>query len=331
MWTAPGSNRRTSLIAAWPHPETAPARSNDVRIGTQTARQLLGVLALAAALVWPAGAAGEETPYVGWTNLLPGIAVENPSRTPECASGQLQCVDKTIRIMTRQLELLASSCDHDAVFALAYLRVTEEVKRTVTLDPAFFARPSFVNTEVAVFAALYFDAYDAWKAGASTAVPGAWRVALDTAAKREASASGNLLLGINAHVQRDLPFALYELGFGRRADHNRVNEILNRVTAPLIAEIARRFDSSADDADLPTQFDDMTLFQLIASWRELAWRHAEALAAAPTAEARALVAQQIEEHATQQALAIKLATGYPPLLGGSATRDAFCAAHHDDA
>lgn len=292
--------------------------------------RLLIALVLAAA-AFPAAAAGEETPFVGWTNVLPGIVVEDPSRTVECASGQAQCVDKTIRIMTRQFDPLASSCDHDAIFALAYLRVTEEVKRTIAADASFFANPSFVNSEVAVFARLYFDAYDAWQAAKMASVPGAWRVAFEAGANREVSASGNLLLGINAHVQRDLPFALYRMGFGQRVDHNRVNEILNRVASPLIAEIARRFDPTADDGDLPTSFDDMTLFQLIVSWRETAWRHAEALATAPTAAERALVAQQIEDYATQQALAIKSATRYPPLLADSSARDAYCAAHNADA
>jgi hypothetical protein len=292
--------------------------------------QLLIALVLVSA-AFPAAAAGEETPFVGWTNVLPGVIVEDLSRTTECASGQEQCVDKTIRIMTKHFAPLASSCDHNTIFALAYLRVTEEVKRTVALDPSYFVNRSFVNSEVAVFARLYFDAYDAWKGGNTGSVPGAWRVAFEAGANRQVSASGNLLLGINAHIQQDLPFALYRMGFGERADHNRVNEILNRVATPLIAEIARRFDPTADDGDVPTRFDNMTLFQLVASWREIAWRHAEALASAPTADTRALVAQQIEDYATQQALAIKSATRYPPLLADSSARDAYCAVHNADA
>ena len=39
--------------------------------------------------------------------------------------------------MTRRFEPLASSCDHDAIFALTYLRVTEEYRRTVE-SPTFF-------------------------------------------------------------------------------------------------------------------------------------------------------------------------------------------------
>ena len=106
-----------------------------------------------------------------------------------------------------------------------------------------------------------------------------------------------------------------------------MNQILNRVTDDVIAEVARRFDPTIDDANLPTTLDDFVLFQSIASWRETAWRHAELLAQAPTPEARELVAQEIEDYAASQARAIRMATQYLPLSGGSAARDAYCATH----
>jgi hypothetical protein len=116
-------------------------------------------------------------------------------------------------------------------------------------------------------------------------------------------------------------------GTSRKPDHDRVNQILNRVTDDLIAEIARRFDPTIDDTNLPTALDDFALFQTVVSWRETAWRNAELLAAAPTQDAREQVAQQIEAYAASQAFAIRSATQYPPLSGGSATRDAYCSTH----
>jgi hypothetical protein len=234
--------------------------------------------------------------------------------------------------MTKRFDPLASSCDHNAIFALTYLRVTEEYQRTVE-SPTFFDDTPFVNHEDGVFAGYYFAAYDAWKAGERADVPPAWRIALDAARDRSVSAYGDLLLGINAHVQRDLPFVVYSLGMvkpdgtSRKPDHDRVNQILNRVTDDLIAEIARRFDPTIDDANLPTTLDDFGLFQTVVSWREAAWRHAELLALAPTPEARELVAQEIEADAASYANAIRSAAAYPPLLGGSAARDAYCATH----
>ena len=285
------------------------------------------------ALAWPAAAAAEDPPFVGWTALLPGLSVPYDATSPDdCIAGRVQCVDKTVREMTRRFGPLASSCDHNAIFALTYLRVTEEYRRTVE-SPTFFDDTPFVNHEDVVFANYYFAAYDAWKTGETAEVPPAWRIAFDAARGRSVSAYGDLLLGINAHVQRDLPFVVYSLGMvkpdgtSRKADHDRVNRILNRVTDDVIAEIARRFDPTIDDTSLPTTLDDFGLFQLVASWREAAWRHAELLALAPTPQARELVAQEIEADAASQARVIRAGAAYPPLLGGSAARDAFCATH----
>jgi hypothetical protein len=297
-------------------------------------RLRLAVLALVVlALGLPAAAAAEDPPFVGWTALLPGLSLPYDATSPDdCIAGRVQCVDKTVRQMTKRFEPLASSCDHNAIFALTYLRVTEEYRRTVE-SPTFFADTAFVNHEDAVFAGYYFAAYDAWKAGETADVPPAWRIALDAARDRSVSAYGDLLLGINAHVQRDLPFVVYSIGMvkpdgtSRKPDHDRVNQILNRVTDDLIAEIARRFDPTIDDTNLPTTLDDFGLFQTVVSWREAAWRHAELLALAPTSEARELVAQEIEADAASQASAIRTAAAYPPLIGGRAARDAYCATH----
>ena len=214
--------------------------------------------------------------------------------------------------MTTRFDPLASSCDHDAIFALTYLRVTEEYRRTI--ETTFFDDTPFVNHEDVIFARYYFAAYDAWAAGRTASVPPAWKVAFDSARDRAVSANGNLLLGINAHVQRDLPLVLYSVGLvrpdgtSRKADHDRVNQILNRVTDDVIAEVARRFDPSIDDTNLPTTLDDLVLFQSIASWRETAWRNAELLAQAPTPEARDAVAREIEDYAESQARGIRMAT-----------------------
>ena len=297
----------------------------------------VGISAVVAlvACAWPTAASADDPPFVGWSALLPALSIPYDVTSPDdCIAGRAQCVDKTIREMTKRFDPLASSCDHNAIFALVYLRVTEEYRRTI--DAPFFDNTSFVNYEDGIFAHDYFDAYDAWASGQRADVPRAWRIAFDAARDRRVSAIGDLLLGINAHVQRDLPFVLYSIGLvapdgsSRKPDHDRVDEILNRVTDDVVAEIARRFDPTIDDTNLPGPVDDFTIFQLLAAWREAAWRNAEALAAAPTAAARDLVAWQIESNAATTAAEITLAAQYPPLSSAGATRDSYCAAHHDD-
>ena len=298
-------------------------------------KRLVALGALILALGAPCAAVADDPPFVGWSALLPSLALPyDPASPDDCIAGRSQCVDKTIREMTRRLDPLASSCDHNAIFSLTYLRVTQEYRRTI--DEPFFDDTSFVNYEDTLFAHYYFAAYDSWAAGRTEDVPPAWRIAFNTAARHADSAVGDLFLGINAHVQRDLPLVLYSIGLvapdgtSRKPDHDRVDQILNRVTDDVIAEIARRFDPTIDDTNLPTSLDDATLFQTIVAWREKAWRNAEALAAAPTPGARDLVVAQIENDAASEARTIAAGAAYPPLLGGSASRDAYCAIHHDD-
>ncbi|HET6641882.1 MAG TPA: hypothetical protein VFG93_01280, partial [Gaiellaceae bacterium] len=84
------------------------------------------------ALAWPATAVAEHPPFVGWSSLLPGLSLPYDTTSPDdCIAGRVQCVDKTVREMTKRFDPLASSCDHDAIFALTYLRVTEEYRRTI--------------------------------------------------------------------------------------------------------------------------------------------------------------------------------------------------------
>jgi Family of unknown function (DUF5995) len=291
---------------------------------------LLALLCVAA----PGAARAEDPTFVGWTALLPGLTTEyQPSSDNDCAAGRTRCVDAVIREMRRRFDPLAAACDHDAIFSLTYLRTTEEYRRTIE-DPTFFEDTRFVNHEDAVFARYYFDAYDNWAAGRRAVVPPAWAIAFRAADERAVSAAGNIALGINAHVQRDLPFVLAAIGLvkpdgsSRKPDHDRVNQFLNRVADELYPEIARRFDPTVDDGELPGTTDNFAEFQIIPTWREIAWRNAERLAAAPDDAARAKVAADIEAYAATQARAIATGSAYLPGVQSSAARDAYCAVHH---
>ena len=291
------------------------------------------VSTLACALAAPGAARAEDPPYLGWpTALSPAPGSFTPSTEDDCLKGRTGCVDAVIREMYRRFDPLAEACDHDAVFSLAYLRTTEEYRRTIE-DPTFFEDTSFVNHEDVVFAEYYFRAQDAWMAGLRLQTPPAWAHAFEAAERRELSAVGNLVLGMNAHIQRDLPFALASIGMTapdgrtRKTDHDRVNIFLNRIPDELIPELARRFDPTIDDAEVPTMVDDIASFQLIPAWRETAWRNAERLVAAKTLDQQAEVAAEIEAYAASQAVLLREATRYR-LGRDSSARDAHCAANH---
>lgn len=306
---------------------------SDIRARSLSRAAAGALLALVAA---PSPAAAEDPPFVPWTDLLPGLtAGYDPSSENLCKKGHPQCVDSVIREMTRRFDDLAAVCDHDAVFALTYLRTTEEYQRA-SETPGFFLDPAFVNHEDAVFAQYYFDAWDAWHEGDVWGTPAAWRVAFKAADQRKVKGLGNVFLGMNAHIQRDLPFVLESIGLvapdgtSRKEDHDQVNVFLNKVADDLFPELARRFDPTIESTDVPgTDAEDFLSFQVVAVWRELAWRHAELLVTAPDPLTRSLIAAEIEAYAESQAVALRIALGYG-LLSSSASRDAWCAAHHDD-
>ena len=161
-------------------------------------------------------------------------------------------------------------------------------------------------------------------------------MAFNAARDARVAGSGNLMLGINAHINRDLAFAMAAAGLvgpdgaSKKANFDRVNRVLNSATVPLTAELAARFDPSMASSGAPYGLDSAATGNLMFGWREQAWRNAEALTRAPNETARAVLAQQIEANSVTEAQAWLAATSYRPPVNDSATRDSWCAAHHED-
>ncbi len=305
-----------------------------VSLGCRRMGLLTALPSLLLAMCWPATPAqADDPPFIGWSAALPAISWQfDPTSADECAAGRVSCVEKTIREMEKRFNPLAAECAHSAVFALAYLRTTETYLRTAQ-TAGFYSDPAFVNHEDAAFAAMYFTAYDDWAGGRVSRVPPAWRVALDAGADRRVTGTGDLLLGMNAHVNRDLPFVLASIGLvapdgsSRKPDHDTVNAMLNQVVQPLIAEEAARFDPDMEFMPTPYGVGYTGLMQMLVAWRESAWRQAEQLVTAPDPAARARVAEAIEQHAVSEARAIVAATSFAPPLTSTSSRDQYCVAH----
>jgi hypothetical protein len=203
--------------------------------------------------------------------------------------------------------------------------------------PGYYEDVPFANHQDAVFAKYFTDAYYAYQSGDRASVPEAWQIAFDASRDERVSASGSLLLGMNAHINRDLPFVLAGVGLvapdgtSRKPDYDAVEKWLYTATEPLLAEFAARFDPTSDDGDDPFGLSNLALFQLVSAQRENAWRNAEALVSATSPEERAAVAASIEQQAATEAKAILATQAYVPPLTSAKPRDAWCAAHHDDA
>ncbi len=234
--------------------------------------------------------------------------------------------------MQKRFTPLSESCSHHAVFALAYLRTTEQYQN-FSQEAGFLRDPAFVNHQDVAFAQMYFNAYDDFAAGRVERVPPAWRLAFRVADGKQVNGMGDLLLGMNAHVNRDLPFVLASIGLTmpdgstRKPDHDQINIVLNRVVEPLINELGARFDPSIAVAPTPLGVGYSGLMQTLVVWRELAWRNAELLVTAPTEAARDVIAANIEASAVATGTALMAASRYLPPLQTTGSRDSYCVTH----
>lgn len=259
-----------------------------------------------AQLIAPLLAPASFDPVIGLLGALPSRY--RPYTGTLCSDGSPSCIDRVIVEMKRRLDPLARSCSHDAIFSLAYLRVTENVKAAA--DAGYFSDRRWLTQVDAVFAQMYFDTMDAWAAGRTSSVPQPWRLALQATKDRSMSGLGDFLMNMNAHINNDFPQVLAAVGLravdgtSHKRDHNAYNARLDSLYQPVFAEEAARFDAAFDDLDLGP-VDELLVGAIMRGWREVVWRHAEALVNAPAA-LRPWVLREIEEYAAGQARFIKL-------------------------
>lgn len=277
---------------------------------------------------WGASAAhAQSVPYVPLTDVLPPLYQDAPAedRQAHCGEDGLRCV----RLVEAQLAEWERffGCDHRAVFPTVYRMLTREARLQLEENPAFFDDPAGFGFEAIAFYELYEQMITDHLAGRPIAP--AWQTAMDGAQDGDWTALHDMLLAINAHVQRDMPFALAAVGLSlpdgasRKPDHDRFNQTLNVAYQPIVNEIARRYDPFLDDV-LGEQFlvDHLAAQQLIALWREGVWRNGERLARNTDTPLEATTAQTIELQAELSAQLLK--TGQLP--GRRALRRAHCEA-----
>ncbi|TDD17786.1 hypothetical protein E1218_27305 [Kribbella turkmenica] len=170
-------------------------------------------------------------------------------------------IDDVVERLQRRLDGLPAELHHRRIFLATYLRTTQTVGTAI--EHGRFEDPEWVEDWDVKFAELYLDAHDA---AHSAARP--WRLAFDAPA--DLPPLLHVLLGINAHVNYDLPQALLavisdddftdpQLMQRRRRDHERIDgvlaervsaednalggarSLLDRVLTPLNRRASRRF------------------------------------------------------------------------------------------
>jgi hypothetical protein len=191
--------------------------------------------------------------------------------------------------------------DRRCIFLTLYRIVSAEMRDRVAQRA--FADNDWVHRYAVTFANYYREALEAYDEGRSSEVPKAWRLCFDAARSGRGLVLMDMLLGVNAHVNNDLPLALRSVGIdpGREAryqDHAAVNEVLGSVTERATTQLARLYAPGLTGMDdCAGQIDEMlSLFSLQVA-RESAWESAVALANARNTTERALVSRLIGSRA----------------------------------
>jgi hypothetical protein len=297
-------------------------------------RGRVAVAAALAALAAPAPAAADHhDANLPWPAALPPMDVPTavqPTPVRNCRKASIRCIDGLLRRLRRQWRRLDASCDHRALFSLAYVRITQGLRDDLARRrPRWFRHRRWMIYVIVDFSNRYFAAFEAYERGRP--LPESWRMTFDEAKAGDANGGQDVLLASNAHTQYDLPHVYAKLGMrtpdgrSRKSDHDGVNEVNTRVFDGLEDEYARRYDPFFEWVDMkPSPLDEIGTQEMVKGWREGAWRNGERLMNADTPEERRQVEESIRSNARLWADAIRT----PKEPGHRAVRDAHCAAAH---
>jgi hypothetical protein len=158
-------------------------------------------------------------------------------------------MEQSVAALVARMESdLAALHDGRRYFHATYLRTTRAV--ATEIDRGGFLDTGWLVRWDLAFAGLYLRALEDDRAGRPT--PGPWRIAFDAARHRvDLQPLRHVLLGMNAHINYDLPQALIAVidpaGFDdpavltrRAADHQHVDDVLLARVAAEDAELGDR-------------------------------------------------------------------------------------------
>lgn len=181
-------------------------------------------------------------------------------------------------------------------FVGLYERVTSNVRRALIAGNVFDDNPRMEQLDV-VFANRFLEAWDDYTSGRRPTE--SWRVAFERLDDTGPLVVQHLMLGMNAHINLDLGIAAATVAPSPAAlaslqpDFNRINDVLARlvrIVEDQLCTISPHFQPLADAITVEDRLFD---FGLNAS-REVAWKLATELVAAPRDGWPAIIARRDE-------------------------------------
>jgi hypothetical protein len=229
-------------------------------------------------------------------------------------------VDRLIARMGALLASLEAEQDPGRFFLGTYLRITEAVR--AALQDGRFEDPGWVAGWDVDFAGLYLDALEAYRRDPATA-PEPWRRAFG--ARAELRPEAHVLLGVNAHINFDLPQSLVRVipaaefadpaALARRErDHERIDGVLASRVATEDVELQRAGDPRTLLDRLLTPANHLATRLFLREARRKVWANAAVLHRARAAGGEEYRARLAELEALSAARVADLMRPGPVLL-----------------
>ncbi len=188
-------------------------------------------------------------------------------------------VDQFLSALTQLESALREHHDARLVFAAVYRVLTTHAKEDV--EEGLFDDSEWATALTVNFGNRYRQAFYDYEIGNLGDVPIAWKIAFDAAAAENATVFQLALLGVHAHVNRDLPYAIAAVTPNvererRFQDYVVTNDLVVGAILDIERLLGQEFAPALANLDEALGDFDAELLRIVLSqWRYRAWRNAQ--------------------------------------------------------
>jgi len=218
--------------------------------------------------------------------------------------------DIVINRMQAFIDAWEKTGDRRTIFLSCYAVMTRNM--LVAVEAEDFEDNVWVGKLLQRFAEYYFTALEAYEK--EQRAPIVWQLAFNATRQPQIHVLQNLILGVNAHINYDLVFALadtlmpewpdlnQEQRLSRYRDHCHVNEIINHTIDSVQDTVIERYSLSLEVLDkVMGPLDEWITSWFIADWREKVWENATLLLQSSDDIEREALRQKVEKHSIGRA------------------------------
>jgi len=170
-------------------------------------------------------------------------------------------------------DYLIAHNDEVAVFLTLYVETTFQVRKAIR-ETDLFVHKAWMEKYTTRFAELYRQALYNWHFGDKNAVPKAWAISFQHAQQRDILIGQHLVLGINAHINRDLAHALFDVvvSEAKHNDSTNINVPILIVYKELAQPIFKLYDPVINMTKVAGIMQKL-INDKVATWREDAFQN----------------------------------------------------------